>query len=102
MFLAAQSLTSLRNSPPTLGISGPPLDLSLATSSPGLISTHSANPSEPLSHSAGKKLYKAPKKSRSVTQLVLVDEIPCVDAHVDIRTSASFEAAGSAMPPPIP
>jgi hypothetical protein len=102
MFVAAQSLTSLRNSPLALAISGPPPDLSLAASSLGLISTGSANPSEPLSPWARKKLYKAPKKSCNVTRLILVDEIPRADAHVDIQTSTFFEAAGSAMPPPVP
>lgn len=102
MFLAAQSLTALRNSPPALGISAHPPNISLAASSPSLTSSGSAPPSEPLHPSAGKKSYKAPTKSRSATQLVLVDEISHADAHVDIRTSASCEVAGSTMPPPVP
>jgi hypothetical protein len=61
-----------------------------------------AAPHEPLSPTAGKHFHKAARKSGSVTQLVLVDEVSHVDAHVAVSTSTSLEAAGSAMPPSVP
>lgn len=50
----------------------------------------------PASPTLGRKAYKAAKKSRSVTQLILMD----VGSHVVAKSFAHFEAAGSAIPPP--
>jgi hypothetical protein len=102
MVLAAQSLSHLRNSPPTLVTPGTSQEFSLAACSPGLKEHMLAAPPEPLPPTAAKHFHKAARKSRSVTQIVLVDEISHVDAHVAIPTSASFEANGSAMSPPAP
>ncbi|XP_062171088.1 uncharacterized protein LOC133876865 [Alnus glutinosa] len=101
MLFAAQSLTHMRNSPPAPVTPGTSPEFSLAASSPGLQEHISAAPPKPLSPTIAKKFHKAARKSRSVTQLVLVDEVSHVDARVDVPTSASFEAAGSAMPPPV-
>jgi len=49
-----------------------------------------------MSPTLAMKVYKAVKKSRSVTQLILMD----ADSHVVAKSSTHFEAAGSAMPPP--
>jgi len=102
MLLAAQSLSSLRNSPPAPVTPGTTQELSLAASSPGSKDPLLAASLELLSSSAGKQFHKAARKTRSVTQLVLVDEVSHVDAHVAVSSSASFEAAGSARPPPAP
>jgi len=92
----------MRNSPPAPVTSGTSPEFSLAASSPGMQEHISVAPPKPLSPTTAKKFHKAARKSRSVTQLVLVDEVSHVDARVDVPTSASFEAAGSAMPPPVP
>jgi hypothetical protein len=102
MLLTAQSLTHLRNSQPAPVTPGTTQEFSLATSSLRLQQHISAAPPEPLSPTAAKKFHKAAQKSRSVTQLILVEEVSHVDAHVDVPTSAFFEAAGSAMRPPVP
>jgi hypothetical protein len=101
MLLAAQSLSSLRNSPLAPVTPGTTQEISLAASSPGLKDPLLAAPLEPLSPTAGKHFHKAARKSCSVTQLVLVDEVSHVNAHVAVSSSASFEAAGSARPPPV-
>jgi hypothetical protein len=102
MLLAAQSLTHLRNSSPAPVTPRTFQEFSLAASSPGLQEHILAAPPEPLSPTAAKKFHKAARQSRSVTHLVLVDEVSHVDAHVDVPTSTSFEVTGSAMPPPVP
>jgi hypothetical protein len=50
----------------------------------------------PMSPTLGKKVYKAAKKSRSVTQLILMD----AGSHAGATTYAQVEAVGLAMPPP--
>jgi len=106
MTLAAQSLSALKNSPaaPTtpfmLRVSGPsdlaPFTLaqsSVAESSPSTrVDTVGLLPSTaPLS----RKVYKAGKKSRSVTQLLLLE----AESLAVANTSAPLEAASFAMPP---
>jgi hypothetical protein len=61
-----------------------------------------AIPTASMSPSAAKKLYKVARKSRSVTQLVLVDEVSHAITHPDIPTFASVEVASFAMPPSVP
>ncbi len=102
MLLAAQSLSSLRNSPPAPVTPGTTQEISLAASSPGLKDPLLAAPLEPLSPTAGKHFHKAARKSRSVTQLVLVDEVSHAITHPDIPTFASVEVASFAMPPSVP
>jgi hypothetical protein len=54
----------------------------------------------PDSLSAAKMVYKATRKARSITQLVLVD---AQDTAVTSSDSApTSEAVGSTMPPPVP
>jgi hypothetical protein len=106
MSLAAHSLSALKNSPtaPTtpflLRVSGPsnlaPFTLaqsSVAESSPTTrVDSVGLQPSTmPLS----RKVYKAGKKSRSVTQLLLLE----AESLAVANTSAPLEAASFAMPP---
>jgi len=49
-----------------------------------------------MSPTLGKKVYKAAKKSRSVTQLILMD----AGSHAGATTYAQVEAVGLAMPHP--
>jgi hypothetical protein len=107
MILAAHSLSALKHSPaaPTtpflLRVSGPadlaPFTLansSVAESSPSsrMDSVGLQNSTVPLS----RKVYKAAKKSSSVTQLLLLD----ADSTAEANNSAPLEAAGLAKPPP--
>jgi hypothetical protein len=54
----------------------------------------------PESPTAAKIVYKAARKARSVTQLVLVDARDSAVTSSD--SSPTIEAAGSTMPPPVP
>jgi hypothetical protein len=50
-----------------------------------------------------KKVYKATRKPRSITQLVLVDDqLPVAPGSGSESVHPTFEAAGSIMPPPGP
>jgi len=49
-----------------------------------------------MSPTLARKVYKAAKKSISVTQLILMD----AGSHAVAKSSAHFEVAGSAMSPP--
>jgi len=53
-------------------------------------------PTVPMSPTLGRKVHKAAKKSRSVTQLILMD----AGSHAMATTSTKIEAVGLAMPPP--
>jgi len=109
MLLAAHSLSALRNSPsaPTIPIfPTAPLvkdfvpffvtHYSYAESSPTARVETMGFPPVPMSPTLGRKVYKAAKKSRSVTQLILMD----ASSHAVATTSAQIEAVGLAMPPP--
>jgi hypothetical protein len=108
MLLAAHSLSALRNSPPTpttpvfptapLVKDFAPFSVthsSYAESSPTARVETMGFPTVPMSPTLGRRVYKAAKKSRSVTQLILMD----AGSHAVATTSAQIEAAGLAMPP---
>jgi len=109
MLLAAQSLSALKNSPPApntpflLRVSGPsnlaPFTMthsSYAKSSPTTRVDTVGLPTAPASPTLPRKVYRATKKSRSVTQLILMD----AGSHTVANPSAPIEVAGSTMPPP--
>jgi hypothetical protein len=101
MLLAAHSLSSLRKSPPApttpVFLTAPLVThSSFAESSPLARVESMGFSTAPMSHTLGKKVYKVAKKSRSVTQLILMDAGSLAVA----TTSAEVEAAGLAMPPP--
>jgi hypothetical protein len=48
--------------------------------------------------SVSKKVFKAARKSRSITQLFLMDD----NSQAGYQTITSPEAIGLAMPPPVP
>lgn len=50
----------------------------------------------PMSHTLGRNVYKATKKSRSITQLILMD----AGSPAVATTFAQIEVAGLTMPPP--
>lgn len=107
--LAAHSLSALKNSPPTPNTPIFPM-ASLVKDFVPFSVTHSSYaesslaarvdsmgfPAVPMSLTLGRKVYKATKKSRSVTQLILMD----AGSHAVATTSAQIEAAGLVMPPP--
>jgi hypothetical protein len=108
MLLAAHSLSALRNSPPApttpIFTAAPPVKefvpfsvahSSYAESSPTDRVDTMGFSSVPMSPTLGRKVYKAAKKSRSITQLILMD----AGSPVVATTSAPIEAAGLTMPP---
>jgi len=109
MMLAAHSLSALKNSPPTpntpvLQKVSSAKDLipfsvthsSYAESSPTTRVVTIGLQTAPMSPTLGRKVYKATKKSKSVTQLILMD----AGSHAVAKSFAHFEAAGSVIPPP--
>jgi len=109
MMFAAHSLSALKNSPPApntpflLRVSGPsnlaPFTMthsSYAKSSPTTRVDTVGLPTAPASPTLPRKVYRATKKSRSVTQLILMD----AGSHTVANPSAPIEVAGSTMPPP--
>jgi hypothetical protein len=80
MNIAAASLSSLKHSP----VAATQADILL----------------NPESQSATKIVYKAARKARSVTQLVLVDARE--SALTSSESSPTIEVAGLSMPPPVP
>jgi hypothetical protein len=109
MMLAAHSLLALKNSPPaptTPIFPTAPLvkDFVLFSVTHSSYAESSPTPrvetmgflTVPMSPTLGRKVYKAAKKSRSVTQLILMD----AGSHPVATTSVQIEAAGLAMLPP--
>jgi len=115
MMKAAQSLSALMESPPaptTPIFHTSPLvtHSTFAESSPTARNDSRDLSTVPMSPTLGKKVYKAGKKSRSVTQLILMDagsppgtstsHAGASISHAGATTSAQVEVAGLAMPPP--
>lgn len=105
MAMAAFSLTALKNSTPFspelshVSVTAPaspsdPVSHALETS--GMVVPLLPATSLPLSE---RKVYKAARKARSVTQLVLVDGR---DSEASPYAPSTLEAAGLTMPPPVP
>jgi hypothetical protein len=109
MLLVAHSLSVLRNFPPApttpIVTTAPPIKefvpfsvahSSYIESSPTDRVDTMGFSSVPMSPTLGRKVYKAAKKSRSITQLILMD----TGSPAVATTSAPIEAIGLTMPPP--
>jgi len=102
MMFAAHSFSALKNSPVLQKVSSTkdlvPFSVthsSYAESSPTTRVDTMGLQTAPMSPTLGRKVYKTAKKSRSVTQLILMD----AGSHAVAKSSADFEATGSAIPP---
>jgi hypothetical protein len=107
MDLAAFSLVGLKHSPPATTILGHVLfnepHISVSLPSPHTEMDISAGIQITSSPTEAKKVYKASRKPRSITQLVLVDnQHPAAPGSGSDSAHPTFEAAGSTMPPPVP
>jgi hypothetical protein len=108
MLLAARSLTAMKHAPPappTPILQREPVSSDLApftvihSSSADFSPTTRKDSLEltivPMSPASARKVYKAAKKTRSVTQIILKDS----GSFAGANTLASYEVAGVAMPP---
>jgi hypothetical protein len=104
MYMTAFSLTTLKYSPPTTTILGHFLinepQISVSVFSPHREMDISAGIHITSPSTEAKKVYKATRKPRRITQLVLVDDRHhAVGSYSDHPT---FEVAGSTMQRPVP